>query len=209
MAETIFNIIASQGYIGVFVLMVLENVFPPIPSEVILPFVGLSIANGTLSAVPALAAATAGSVVGTTLWFLLGRLVSVERLRRFFSCYGAYVAISAEDFESASQMFKRYQIPAVFFGRMIPTVRSVISIPAGTVHMKLAPFLFLTTLGSALWNALLMYCGYVLYQDFAAIEVYIDPVANGVILLFLFSYLAQIARFHWRRHRIRRASAGR
>ncbi len=201
MAETIFTVIASGGYLGVFVLMVLENVFPPIPSEVILPFVGLSIANGTLAAVPALAAATAGSVVGTTLWFLLGWVVSKERLKVFFTHYGAYVAISVEDFESATELFKRYQIPAVFFGRMIPTVRSVISIPAGTVHMRFAAFLFLTTLGAALWNSLLMYCGYVLYQDFSAIEAYIDPVADGIILLFLFSYLAQILRFHLRRRR--------
>ena len=201
MADFIFNFIAEGGYLGVFILMVLENIFPPIPSEVILPFIGLSIANGTLAALPALLAATAGSVLGTTLWFLVGRFVSVDRLRTFFIYYGAYVAISIEDFEHATAYFKRYQIPAVLGGRMIPTVRSVISIPAGSVHMSFGLFIMLTILGTALWNSLLMYGGYVLHHDFTSVEAYINPVANGIIMLMATIYLAQIVRFHVRRYR--------
>lgn len=199
MSDFITNLIADGGYGGVFALMVLENVFPPIPSEIVLPFIGLSIASGALSPLPALAAATAGSVVGTTFWYLIGRFVSVERLSAFFSHYGAYVAISLEDFVRATTFFKRYQVPAVLGGRLIPTVRSVISIPAGSVKMSFGLFLVLSVIGSAVWNSLLMYGGYLLHQDFAAVEKYIDPVANGVVAFIVFLYIAQVVRFHWRR----------
>ncbi len=199
MADVIAEYIASSSYLGVFALMVLENVFPPIPSEIILPFVGFSIANGTLSAVPAVLAATAGSVLGTALWFLLGWFVSTDRLLRFFARYGAYVAISANDFTRAANLFKRYEIPAVFLGRMVPTVRSVVSIPAGSVRMRPLRFLFFTTLGTLLWNALLIGGGYILHDDIGVIEAYLNPVANTVIILIVLSYLFQITLFHIRK----------
>ena len=141
MSEWIIAYIASHGYFGVIVLMFAENVFPPIPSEVILPFVGQSIAQGNLNFALALLAATTGSVLGTFLWFLLAWFVPATLLEKFLERYGGYVAVSKQDFHKATLYFEKYEILAVFFGRMIPAVRSMISIPAGCVRMNMKIFL--------------------------------------------------------------------
>ncbi len=195
MAEGITALIADGGYVSVFLLMLAENVFPPIPSEIILPFVGLSIANGTLSPLPALLAATLGSVAGTTFWFAIGWYISAERLRNFFTKFGGYVAIRVTDFDKAISFFTKYQVQAVFFGRMVPTVRTVISIPAGSVRMSPKRFLFYTTVGTVIWNMALMTAGFFL-EDVTALEPYIGLATNVVVASFVLVYVLQVIRFH-------------
>jgi membrane protein DedA with SNARE-associated domain len=186
--------------------MVLENVFPPIPSEVILPFIGHLAATGELALLPAIIVATVGALFGTSLWFLLGWFVSVSVLERFFQRYGGYVAISLKDFQSATNFFTKYELPAVFFGRMIPAVRSVISIPAGCVRMRPSTFLLLSLAGASIWNVLLIGLGYMVLDDYTVASQYMGPVANAIIYLFIALYCMQVIRFAWQRYVSSRAS---
>lgn len=199
MADAILTFISEQGYLGVFILMVAENLFPPIPSEVILPFIGHLAATGELALVPALLVSTLGALVGTSLWFLLGWVVPVATLERFFSRYGGYVAIHVKDFRSATNFFTKYELPAIFFGRMIPAVRSVISIPAGCVRMKPMVFFTLSFLGALIWNVLLIGFGFIFLDDYGVVQKYMSPVADAIIYLFIFMYILQVVRFVWRR----------
>lgn len=200
MSDAILTFLTEQGYAGVFFLMVLENVFPPIPSEVILPFIGHLAATGVLNFWIALAVATVGSVAGTSIWFAAGWCIGTARLTRFFRRFGGYVAINEADFASATRFFTKYQLPAVFFGRMIPAVRSVISIPAGCVRMRPGVFLFYSTLGALIWNTLLIGLGYFVLDDYTIVDTYMNPVADIIIYLFLGAYLAQVSRFMWRKY---------
>ncbi len=197
MGEFIVSMIASGGYLGIVALMILENVFPPLPSELILPFIGLLVAQGTFSLPLAIFSATVGSVVGTSLWFLLGWFVSVPRITSFLERYGTYIAISVDDFTKATNLFKRFQIPAVLFGRMMPTVRSVISVPAGCIRMSIPAFLFFTCLGSLIWNTALIFAGSKLLGNFEVIEHYLNPVTNAVVGFFVLAYVLQVVRFHF------------
>lgn len=200
MADAILQFITTHGYLGVFLLMVAENLFPPIPSEVILPFIGHLTATGELAFVPAVVVATVGAVVGTSVWFVLGWLVSVPVLERFFTRFGGYVAIHVKDFRLASAFFTKHERAAVFFGRMIPTVRSVISIPAGCVRMPLLTFLLYSTIGTLIWNLLLMSAGYWLLQDYTQASRYMGPIADVIITGFIVAYLVQVSRFVWRKY---------
>jgi membrane protein DedA with SNARE-associated domain len=200
MADTILQMIADGGYFAVFFLMCIENVFPPIPSEVILPLIGVSIADGTISYVPTLLAATLGSVAGGSMWYGIGLLMSETRLRKFLSRYGVYVAIGVEELEKAVMYFKRVQVPAVLLGRMIPTIRTIISLPAGMVRMPVGLFLVLSTVGTLIWNMLLIGSGFLL-SGAAVMEHYLNPIANIVIGFFVLAYILQVIRFHARRRR--------
>ncbi len=195
MAEAIFSFITEYGYVAVFFLMVLENVFPPIPSEVILPFIGYASAQGDLNLVVALAVATAGSLLGTSLWFLIGWLVPTSSLENFFRRFGVFVAIELKDFQMAVRTFTRFERMAVFFGRLIPGVRSIISIPAGSIRMPVKLFLVLSLCGTLLWNTMLLLLGYFVLDDFAVVETYMEPVADAIIMLFIILYLLQVVRF--------------
>lgn len=197
MADTILAFITAHGYLGVFLLMVLENIFPPIPSEIILPFVGQSVALGHMNFFVALLSATLGSLLGTSFWFLLGWLLPTETLEHLIARYGVYVAIGRKDFHKAASFFTYYEIPAVFFGRLIPAVRSVISIPAGSVRMRPVLFFLYSGIGTLLWNTVLMIIGYVVLDDITVVEHYMNPVANVIVGLFVALYVFQIIRFHW------------
>lgn len=195
MTETIVNFMGEHGYLAVFLLMVIENVFPPIPSEVILPYVGHLSAIGELNVIVALLVAAAGSLAGTSVWFLLGWFMSVERLTRLFARFGGYIAITVKDFNYAARFFEKHERAAVFFGRMLPAVRSVISIPAGSVRMEPRLFLLISFSGILLWNTLLISAGYFLLTDIHTVEKYINPISDFILLGFLAAYLVQVVRF--------------
>lgn len=195
MAEAIINFISANGYWGVFALMVAENIFPPIPSEVVLPFVGHSVAKGELNFILALLTASLGAACGTLFWFLIGWFAPAVKLEKFFRKYGGYVAISGKDFHKATDFFVKYEIPAVFFGRMIPGVRSVISIPAGSVRMDFKTFVMYSFAGLFIWNTTLITIGYFALSDYAVVEAYMKPIADAIIYFFITIYLVQVVRF--------------
>lgn len=193
MHEFVISTVEQSGYVGLFLMMFLENIFPPIPSEVILPLTGFLIANGVLNPALALAVSVAGSTIGALPWFYLGVYVSGARRARFFSRYGVFLSVSVDDAERAASLFERHQWMAVFFGRLMPIVRTLISVPAGSVRMPLPLFLLLTALGSTLWNSILFGIGFVLEAEYHIVQYYLDPVTTLILALIFGVYFSRIA----------------
>ncbi|MCA9361383.1 DedA family protein [Candidatus Kaiserbacteria bacterium] len=199
MSGFIIQVIDSSGYWGIAGLMFLENLFPPIPSELILPFVGYLVAEGSLSFFGAVFFATVGGVCGTLAWFALGWYLSIDKIDRWFLRYGVYIAISHKDFVRTRKLFEKYKIPLVLFGRMLPTIRTVISVPAGSIRMNFKVFLLCTVLGTMTWNILLMVQGLFLHAEYERVADYIDPVVSYFLIFMVILYIGQIVRFHWQR----------
>ncbi|AYA77690.1 DedA family protein [Bacillus sp. Y1] len=188
MEEWIFSIIENYGYLGVFLIIVIENVFPPIPSELVLPFSGFMTTKTELSVAMMIVASTAGSVVGGTILYYIGTILDVERLEKIVDRWGKYLQLKREDVYKADAWFDRYGIWTVFFCRMVPLLRSLISVPAGMSNMKMPLFLLFTLLGTAIWNTLLIVIGAKLGENWTQIlsytEVYSDIIyAVGAIAI--------------------------
>lgn len=198
MFDWVVNVIEAWGYPGLFALMLLENVFPPIPSEVIMPLAGYLVAEGRLAMVPTMIAGVAGSVLGTSLWFILGGWIGADRLRRWSARWGRIMTVSPSDIDKAQAWFDYYGGSAVFLGRMIPAVRTLISIPAGIARMSWPRFLFWTILGSALWTGVLTIAGIALSANWARVADVIDPVSKFVVVAVVLVYLWRVIT--WRPH---------
>jgi membrane protein DedA with SNARE-associated domain len=185
MLEWITNTISSLGYLGIALLMMLENVFPPIPSEVIMPLAGFTVQQGKLDMVFVILAGTAGSVLGTLPWYYLGKLMGEKRLRQWIDKYGKWLTISSSDIDKSKLWFRKNGAAVVFFGRLIPGIRTYISIPAGFQEMSLLPYLLYSTIGTLLWIGLLSYAGFALGQNYHQVKQYLGPV-SGIVLTLLF-----------------------
>lgn len=173
--------VRALGPLGVGLLMLAENVFPPVPSEFIMPLAGYLAARGQLSLAAAIAAGTAGSLLGATLWYVLGRRVSKARLERWVDAHGRWLTICAPDLRRAERFFERHGVASVLLGRLLPVVRTLISLPAGVTHMGIAPFLVFSAIGSAVWTAALGLLGYGLGRSFPRVGDYVG-VATWVLL---------------------------
>ena len=178
LAGWVVDIVASMGSVGVGALVTLENLFPPIPSEVVLPLAGFQAGRGELGLVAVLAWALAGSLVGALLLYGVGAAVGRERVERLVD---KVPLMETEDVERASNWFDRHGEMAVLIGRLIPGVRSLISIPAGLERMPLVRFVALTLLGSAAWNSLLVFAGYLLGSQWRSIGRYSDYINWAII----------------------------
>jgi len=194
MTKWILNLIYSTGYFGIVFLMFLENVFPPIPSEYIMPLAGFLVAEEKLTLSGIIIAGTLGSVLGALPLYYFGYKVGEEGLKRFADKYGKWLTLTREDIERANVWFDKYGAVAVFVCRLIPGIRSFISIPAGVNKMNFVPFLFYTTLGSAIWTAILAYAGYFLHANFQQIDGYMDYISYAVFGSIIFLYLRRIFR---------------
>ncbi len=192
MTKWILNLIYSTGYFGIVFLMFIENVFPPIPSEYIMPLAGFLVAEGKFSLAGIIIGGTLGSVLGAFPLYFFGKKVGEEGVGKFADRYGKWLTLSREDVERANGWFKRHGATAVFFCRLIPGIRSFISIPAGINKMNFAAFLFYTTLGSAIWTAILASAGYLLRANFTEVEHYIDYVSYAVFGLIIVLYLRRV-----------------
>nr|WP_317199933.1 DedA family protein [uncultured Psychrobacter sp.] len=177
-SEWVLSIMAKFGYFGIIFAMFAENVFPPIPSEVIMPAAGFAASKGDLSLVLVILVGTLGAVLGALPLYYLGRVFDQERLAAFTDKYGKFVFVKAQDVMSANDWFDRHGKMAVFFGRMVPGVRSLISIPAGMNKMAIVPFLALTALGSSIWTTVLTLAGYYLGQNYEVIEGVLAPYSK-------------------------------
>ncbi|GKW45537.1 DedA family protein [Planococcus sp. NCCP-2050] len=180
MEQWITDIMSDYGYIGIFLLIMLENVFPPIPSEVILTVGGFMTTTTDMTMLGVILASTAGSVVGAVILYGVGLLVDVERLERVVEKYGSWLRVKKSDIHRADHWFDKYGIWTIFFGRLIPLVRSLISIPAGMSNMKLWLFLTFTTLGTLLWNTVLVFVGEAVGDNREAILKQLDIYSNVV-----------------------------
>ncbi|EAL09145.1 DedA family protein [Listeria monocytogenes serotype 4b str. H7858] len=169
---------ADFGYIGIFVLIMVENLFPPIPSEIILTFGGFMTTVTSLNVVMVIIVATLGSVVGAILLYKVASYFGKERLTKIVLKYGRILRLKESDIERAESFFLKYGSWAVFLCRMIPLIRSLISIPAGMTKMKMSRFLILTTAGSLLWNTVLIGLGAVLGESWNEIVVFMDSFST-------------------------------
>lgn len=188
MLEWITNTINSLGYLGIVLLMFLENLFPPIPSEIIMPLAGFTTTQGQLNFFFVVVAGTIGSVLGGWLWYYVGKQVGENRLKKLADKYGKWLTISGQDIEKSKKWFDKNGGVAVFFGRIVPGVRTYISVPAGIDNMNLVPFLLYSTIGIALWVGLLTYAGYVLGQNYQVIEKFLGPISGIVILALIVGF---------------------
>jgi len=190
MTDWIIQTISDLGYLGIFLVMLAESIFPPIPSELIIPFAGFAAANGQLDLFGVLAAATIGAVVGMLPWYFAGRLFGLERVRWLADRYGRLLTMNAGEIDVAVGVFRRFGPAIVLFGRLMPIVRTLISIPAGLARMPLPVFLLASTAGALIWNTILTLAGYILHEHYELVEVVLDPlsyiVLAGVVLLYLF-----------------------
>lgn len=193
MARWVMDVVSSSGYVGIVLLMLLENVVPPVPSELIMPLAGYMASTGELSFAAIVVAGTAGSVLGALPLYFMGRRLGAERLSRFADRHGRWLTLSRRDIERATRWFERHGGVTVLFCRLIPGIRSLISIPAGISRMNMAVFLVYTTIGTSLWTALLAFLGYFLGRNFRAVDRYLDPaswiVFGGILILYFYRVL--------------------
>ena len=198
MFDWITQIITQAGYPGIFLLMLAENLFPPIPSEVIMPLAGFLIGEGKFALVPTILAGTAGAVCGTLFWYGVGLWLGAERLKSLASRWGRFMTVSPGDIDAARDWFDRHGGKAVFFGRMLPAIRTLISVPAGIARMPVGRFLALSTLGSLVWTAGLTVAGMVLQNQFQAVGSVIDILSKVIVALVVVIYLYRVIT--WKPH---------
>ncbi|MBJ7579223.1 DedA family protein [Devosia sp. MC532] len=192
MTDWIIQTISELGYLGIFLVMLAESIFPPIPSELIIPFAGFAAANGDLSLAGVLITATVGAVVGMLPWYFAGRLFGLNRVRWMADKFGRLMAFNADEIDIAVVWFKRYGPIIVLFGRLIPLIRTLISIPAGLSRMPLWIFLLASTIGSLIWNTFLTLAGYILHEHYEAIEVFLDPLSYIVLAVVVVLYIFRV-----------------
>jgi membrane protein DedA with SNARE-associated domain len=198
MVDWITGFISSTGYLGIALLMFAENVFPPIPSELIMPFAGFVAARGELNPVGVLVAGVVGSLLGAVPWYLAGRWLGNERLKRMADRHGRWLTVSRGDLERAEAWFHRYGLVSVVVGRLIPAVRTLISVPAGITRMHPIPFFAYSALGTLLWTGLLVGAGYLLESHYERVAEWIDPFSKLVLAAIVATYLYRLVR--QRRH---------
>jgi membrane protein DedA with SNARE-associated domain len=197
LADWVTEVIDKLGYVGVAMLVALENLFPPIPSEVVLPFAGFVARDGDANLIGMIIAATVGSLVGALALYGISAWIGPERLRRFLLRYGKWFRLTPDDIAKSEAWFDKRSTMAVLFGRCVPLIRSLISVPAGFRRMPLAPFVIYTTIGSVVWNTALISAGYALRDQWHDVEPVLDVVQYVVIA----AIVAAIATFAWKRLR--------
>ncbi|NJS15589.1 MAG: DedA family protein [Sphingopyxis sp.] len=190
MTEWILETIAAGGYLGIVLLMALENIFPPIPSELIMGMGGINVANGRMEFWPLLIAGTIGSTAGNYTWYMLGRHWGYQRLKPFIDRWGRWLTLEWQDVEAMNAFFRRHGHWVVFAVRFSPLFRTMISLPAGLAHMGHVKFLIYTVAGTTIWNILLIGAGYYLGANFDELEAYTGPVAvaSGALILAVYGW---------------------
>ena len=201
MADWIIQTITDFGYLGIVLLMLVEAVFPPIPSELIIPFAGFAAAEGNLNVFGVIAAATVGSLIGAVPWYLAGRLFGLERVRWLADRYGRFLTFNAEEIDAATGWFERFGAPIVAAGRLIPIIRTLISVPAGLARMPVVLFTLASAVGMLVWNAVLVTCGLILHEHYELVETVVDPITKLVLAAVVLVYVFRLIT--WRPSRSR------
>lgn len=192
MADWIIATISAGGYPAIAGLMLLETIFPPIPSEIVVPFAGFAAAQGSLHIGWVIVSSIVGSLLGAYTLYMIGRLINDEKLAAFIDRNGRWLTVDNESLDKAKGWFEHYSKTAVLFGRLVPAIRSLISIPAGLTKMKTSSFLLYSAIGTAIWSSILAVSGYVLGQDFERIRFIVDPLTTAVIILVVVIYLYRL-----------------
>lgn len=194
MNQLFLNLIEKFGSFGVFLLIFIENIFPPIPSEAVLGIGGFFISTTKLTFISVLFAATLGSVSGAVVLYYIGKYINSPKVRNVFIGKDKILRIDQDSLVKIKKIYTKYQKISVFFFRMVPVFRSIISIPAGMFNMNLIEFVILTTLGSTIWNALIIFAGMKLGENWKDIEVFIKDytlIILGIVVIFLIVYFVK------------------
>ena len=198
MFDWITSVIDSVGALGIALLMFVENVFPPIPSELIVPLAGFNAARGQTSLWIVITAGTVGSLAGALLWYWIGRKLGSRRLRKLAARHGRWLTIAPEDIDRSNDWFHRHGGMAVFVGRLIPTVRTFISVPAGVACMPLWQFLAYSLAGTAIWTAILAVAGWLLQAQYQKVSAWLNPVSTGIVVILVLWYLWRVITYRRR-----------
>lgn len=194
MESWIIGAIRSMGVFGVGLLMFLENVFPPIPSEVVMPLAGYLASQGGMSFAGAIAAGTIGSLAGALVWYWVGRRVTEDRLCGWVERHGVWLAMDPQDVHRAREFFERHGRSGVLVGRLLPVVRTLISVPAGFARMPLLPFLLYSAAGTLAWTAALAWAGRALGSLFGEVDRYLGYLTWAVIALAAVAYVYRVVK---------------
>ena len=192
MENWITEFMSEFGYFGVLLLIMLENIFPPIPSEVILTFGGFMTTYSVMTPIGVIIAATVGSVVGAMVLYSIGLLIDVSRLEKIVDRWGGFLRLTRKDIHRADAWFDKYGPWTVLFCRLIPLIRSLISIPAGMSGMNFPLFILLTTIGSLVWNIILVSLGVAVGDNWESIVTYMDVYSNIAYALLVISGIAAV-----------------
>lgn len=199
MFDFVVGVIIAGGLLGVALLMLAENVAPPIPSELIMPLAGFAAAQGHMSFPGVVIAGTMGAVAGALLWYLVGWRVSPATLDNWVDRHGRWLTVDAEDLARARRQFARRGVAAVFVGRLIPGVRTFVSVPAGLTRMPLPTFLLWTTLGTSLWTLFLASAGYLLKAEYHLVAGWLDPITEIILIGIVALYVFRVIRMRRRK----------
>jgi len=188
------SIVSTMGYPGLLIVMFLENIFPPIPSEVILPLAGSLALEGRFSLLGVTVVGSVGSVIGALVFYGLGYLFGEDRVRVLIRRYGRWLMLSEDDFDRAVKWFDRYGERVIFFGRMVPIVRSLISIPAGIAGMNMGYFGAYTAVGTAMWSFLLAFAGYLLGRSWPLVSKWVSRYEKAALIVGVLVIVIFLAR---------------
>ena len=204
MENWIIETMEQYGYTGILLLIALENIFPPIPSEVILTFGGFMTTHTSMSVMGVVAYSTIGSVMGAVILYGIGLLIDVEKLERIVDKWGHILRLTKKDIQKANNWFTKYGVWTIFFCRLIPLIRSLISIPAGMSHMNFGLFLLLTSLGTLIWNIILVNIGAAVGDSWELIVVYMDIYSNIVYTILALLLILFISLYITKRMKLRK-----
>ena len=189
MSDWVIRLIEQSGYLGVGFLMFLETIFPPIPSEVIMPVAGVAAGQGKLSYALVVASGTTGAMLGNIIWYLAARALGITRLEPIVLRWGRWITITWPELLRAEKWFRKNGTLFVSLGRLLPTIRSLVSVPAGLLKMRFRTFFIASTIGTAIWTALLAGAGFKLGQNYTRIDSVLGPLSNiilGALILIYF-----------------------
>ncbi|NCU12546.1 MAG: DedA family protein [Sphingomonadaceae bacterium] len=192
MEDWIIRLVDWAGYWGVALLMLVETVFPPVPSEVIMTVAGVSAARGNMTLEGTILAGTAGAMLGNWFWYWLAIRFGEARLHVIIDRFSRWLTLDWDEIERGERLFEKHGSVIVLVARMIPTLRSLISIPAGIFRMSLRRFLVFSTVGTLGWSAALAGAGYFLGSQFQDVEKWLGPLSTGVIALIVLTYLWRV-----------------
>jgi membrane protein DedA with SNARE-associated domain len=192
MSDWVIRLIEQSGYLGVGFLMFLETIFPPIPSEVIMPIAGMAAAEGKLHFGFVVASGTAGAMLGNIVWYLAARALGVARLEPLIRRHGRWVTMTWPDVQRAEKWFRENGTFFVFLGRLVPTVRSLVSVPAGLLKMRFRTFFIASTVGTLGWTALLATAGFKLRENYSDMAEWVGSASNAVLAVLAIGYVWRI-----------------
>jgi membrane protein DedA with SNARE-associated domain len=186
--------IQQFGYAGIALLMVAENLFPPLPSELIMPFAGFLAARGELNPALVVLVGSAGSLLGALPWYYAGRKIGADRLKRLAERHGRWLAVTPQEIDRGKHLFEQHGPVVLVLGRLVPALRTVVALPAGMARLGLLPFALWTMLGSLIWTGLLTLAGYLLESQYERIASWLNPVSTAIFVIIAIVYVVRVVR---------------